>query len=1652
MTDAFRIAGSIGVDISPLEAGMNRASGLVSGFGSAVAGVGAQVAKLSFAAVAATAATVGAGFGVSVKQAADFEKTLSAVAAVSGLAAAEMKTLSSLALKLGADTSFSATEAAQGMEELVKAGVSISDIMGGAAKASLDLAAAGAVSVAESAEIASNAMNVFGLKGSDMARVANVIAGAANASAIDVNDFKFSLSAAGAVAATVGVGFEDLSTAIAVMGQSGIKGSDAGTSLKTMLMNLQPTTKAQIAEFQRLGITTKDGANAFFTAEGKAKSLAEISGVLQGAMKGMTDQQKLASLELLFGSDAIRAAAIMADAGAEGFKEMAGAIGQVTAADVAAKRLDNLSGSVEKLKGVASTAAITVGMGLTPSLRRLVDMGTSTLSSWMPTISLFAEKLPGAMDKVIDKVTALAPTIAGAFVSLGQTVGGFLGLELDDYAAGWETWGGIVRRSLDLAGTALEGVVSAVRDTVSLLLPVAITVGHAFVTNVTDTITFVTQRVLPPLVSIVGQTASFFLTTLQPALVATGSVMRGVLGDTLDWLAKTVWPPLLVIGQQTAAFWTSTMLPAIQAVAGPLRTVLGESVQWLADTGWPALLSGATVVTNFLSGTVVPMLPGLAHGFRDVLGGAITWIAQTGWPMFQAGASIVSTFITGTVVPAVSTLVGWLTTNVPPAVQSVLTVFESVRSKLAPVVSAIFSGDISTALKGLGGAFRDFASLAVGWLGQQAARIDWASVWRQAKDVLGATASWFADAAVRFGGWIGVQVGKIDWAEVWKQAKDVSLKMGAWFLDVGARFAGWISDKVAVIDWAGVWATAKDVSLAMGSWFLDVTTRFAGWLGEKIAQIDWAAVWSASQDVVAGLGQWFWGVTTTFAGWLSEKIAAIDWGQVWANAVGVVRAMAQWFVDVATIYGTWLGEQVGKIDWVDVWSQITGVTRAMEVAFGREAAAIDWVAVMSVSTTVGKQISTWLNGVITADIDWKALGVTLGDKLTNLWLDSISLLRIAEIALALTQGNTDVLTQVDWSKIATNVADIYTLGMFSVFKNLNWVQLAVNLADLFVGALEGAWNAAIGRFKPTMPSFGAGGSEGVPGPVTRAMPGGSAVSNTGVLSTWGNLVSSVSGQSGVPAAVIAAIMEIESSGKANAQSPMNFDKNGRPIGRAQGLMQVMPFHFGTQLGPNGEATAEQQALMQDPERNVAKGASILAAEFKKYGTWEQAAAAYFGAIDRATGEITGGTDATGTSGNQYVARFQQALRTYQEGTRQLNNLEGAAQGANSALSPLDIGLTNVTSSANQATGRVAGTAVAFGVVGSAATDATSDIKGTVGATGAAGAGFLGLGDVIGRTAASGSRAAEQLSQGVTGPINLMMADSLTSVTRMGEGIHTITTDAAGNAVSTMTDMTGRVTSQVATLASGVTLDMGGMATNSTSSVVGMGDRIQTIVRDASGMVLTTITDLTGNVVGQTIAMASGVGLAAGGMSTDVIGKVLAMKDGTIQVTRELNGDLTTEVKDLAGNVVQRYTTMQKDAAGQAAELARASAVSFAATGRSANNLATDIKNLGDVFKNSLSQFSGTFTFTTPGRRAAGGPVSEYRPYVVGEFGPELFVPPSDGSIVPAHQLAMAGAGASEAGRHDVLEIVLKYPNGDEERIFRTGMDQHYQRGGTTPWS
>jgi len=172
------------------------------------------------------------------------------------------------------------------MEMLGRNGLTATQILEGAADASLGLAAATGTDLSNAANIATDAMSQFNIAAADMGGVADLITGATVNSKFSIDDFQLAMASAGGVAGAVGVSFEDFATTISAISPSFASGSDAGTSLKTMLTTLNPKSKEAAGLMKQLGIITANGANQFFDAAGNMKSMSDISGVLSKRLPG----------------------------------------------------------------------------------------------------------------------------------------------------------------------------------------------------------------------------------------------------------------------------------------------------------------------------------------------------------------------------------------------------------------------------------------------------------------------------------------------------------------------------------------------------------------------------------------------------------------------------------------------------------------------------------------------------------------------------------------------------------------------------------------------------------------------------------------------------------------------------------------------------------------------------------------------------------------------------------------------------------------------------------------------------------------------------------------------------------------------------------------------------------------------------------------------------------------------------------------------------------------------------------------------------------------------------------------------------------------------------------------------------------------------
>ncbi|MFE4701081.1 phage tail tape measure protein [Streptomyces sp. NPDC056738] len=389
---------------------------------------GMRAAARSTSDLAGKGATVGTAmvtaFAVAAASAAKFDKAMSQVRAATGASSTELNRLRDAALKAGAATNYSASQAAEAEAELARAGISTADIVGGALKGSLDLAAAGQLDLAEAAVLSAQAMNSFNLKGKDMEHIADVIAAGAGKSATNVHDMGMAFRQVSVVASQTGLSLEDTVGTLAEFAQGGLTGSDAGTSFKTMLQRLVPQSQEAADMMKKLGLTVYDSQGNFI-------GMKAAAGQMRDAFSKLTPEARNSAMATIFGSDAVRAASIIYQNGEGGLRTWIKGVNDTAyASRTAGIQTDNLSGDLERLQGAIEVALIQSGSGANTALRGMTQWITKVVNAYNdlpPELQKTVTGLTGvggAALLVVSGVLLMLPRIAAtrtALVGMGLT-------------------------------------------------------------------------------------------------------------------------------------------------------------------------------------------------------------------------------------------------------------------------------------------------------------------------------------------------------------------------------------------------------------------------------------------------------------------------------------------------------------------------------------------------------------------------------------------------------------------------------------------------------------------------------------------------------------------------------------------------------------------------------------------------------------------------------------------------------------------------------------------------------------------------------------------------------------------------------------------------------------------------------------------------------------------------------------------------------------------------------------------------------------------------------------------------------------------------------------------------------------------------------
>lgn len=582
MFDLGTAVGYLMLDTSNFQQGLKQANGYLATFSDSTATLqdkvtamgGAMKKSGSILTTSLTLPIIGLG-AAAVNTGNDFEAQMSRVKAIAGATGDEFEQLRDLALQLGADTSFSASQAAEGMENLASAGFTSSEIIA-AMPGLLDLAASSGADLGTATEIAASAIRGFGLDASDATHVADVFAEASARTNAQVEDMGEAMKYIAPVANAMGQSLEDTAAAVGIMSDAGIKGSQAGTTLRGALSRLAKPTKDMDVVMGELGLS-------FFDAQGQMLPLPGIIEQLEVGMDGLTQEQRNYALVTLFGQESLSGMLALMERGSDDLSEMSQSFAE---ADGAAKAmadtmLDNTSGSLEAMFGSIETLGIKIQEVLAPVVQSVAEGITNVVNA----IS--------AMD---DDMIALIVTIAGVVAAIGPLL--LIGGNILSFMA-------TVGPMLAASGTSLA----------ALLGPIALVIGGVAALALAWATDFAGIR---------ETTSSVMNAILSVVQFVLGAIMAVWNADLLgiQTIVTNAWN--LIYGAFELAF---TLIKDIADVFIAAFTGdwegLWEAVKKLVDDYWKGILN---LLGSFLDLIIKAIL---AIGID--LAGAFTWVWNQGW-------------------------------------------------------------------------------------------------------------------------------------------------------------------------------------------------------------------------------------------------------------------------------------------------------------------------------------------------------------------------------------------------------------------------------------------------------------------------------------------------------------------------------------------------------------------------------------------------------------------------------------------------------------------------------------------------------------------------------------------------------------------------------------------------------------------------------------------------------------------------------------------------------------------------------------------------------------------------------------------------------------------------------------------------------------
>jgi TP901 family phage tail tape measure protein len=363
----------------------------------------------------------GAEFDQSIKNA---TASLNANLQTTKLSTDQIDAMSRSALKMGSDGFFSANQIAEAMNTMARQGMTYQTIMSGGIDVVKNVAAANQQDLEETANVVSDIFNEMqgefskaGLSTQQASQqIGNSMTVALHSARLSMADFLQTMKYVGPQASAVGMSIQDVSTAIAILGEHGIKGSQAGTTLRRMLTNLTPTTKAQVGMMEKLGMVTKDGGNIFYTSSGQMKSFSDIQQILHDKLSGLSPEMQQLAIKTIFGQYALSGMTAIVGESGDKIAQLTGLMANNNLmSDIMKEKQQGLVMQQQALKAHWETLQKEIGLMLAPVLTKLITILNGVMDK-------FNNLSPG-----LQKAIVYFAAITGAVLTVGGAIFTFIG-------------------------------------------------------------------------------------------------------------------------------------------------------------------------------------------------------------------------------------------------------------------------------------------------------------------------------------------------------------------------------------------------------------------------------------------------------------------------------------------------------------------------------------------------------------------------------------------------------------------------------------------------------------------------------------------------------------------------------------------------------------------------------------------------------------------------------------------------------------------------------------------------------------------------------------------------------------------------------------------------------------------------------------------------------------------------------------------------------------------------------------------------------------------------------------------------------------------------------------------------------------------------